>query len=119
MAILLSGCTKDAFDLRSQYTGPYSFTVQVHGAHGVGQDRLITDTTYTDAGAVLKGSRSGIMEIKGSRFDLQAVLHEHGDLTGYNNHGSGNFPTTGSIDYTYSSYSPSGSTRFHLTGNKQ
>lgn len=119
MALALSSCTKDAFDLRSQYIGPYSFTVEVHGAHGVGQDWLITDTTYTDAGAVLNGSRSGIIEIKGSSFDLQAVLHEHASLTGYHNHGSGSFPTTGSIDYTYSFYSPSGSTRVHLTGNKQ
>ena len=119
MVLLLSGCTKDAFDLRSQYTGPYSFTVQIHGAHGVGQDWLITDTTYTDAGAVLNGSRSGLMEIQGSSFELQAVLHEHGNLIGYYNPGSGNFPTTGSIDYTYRSNSPSGSTRFHISGNKQ
>lgn len=119
MAMVLSSCTKDAFDLRSQYIGPYSFTVQIHGAHGVGQDWLITDTSYTDAGAVLNGSQSGILEIKGSSFDLQAVLHEPASLTGYHNQGSGSFPTTGSIDYTYSFLSPSGSTRLHITGKKQ
>lgn len=63
MAMVLSSCTKDAFDLRSQYIGPYSFTVETHGAHGVGQDWLITDTSYTDAGAVLNGSQSGILEV--------------------------------------------------------
>ena len=73
----------------------------------------------TAAGAVLNGSRSGIIEIKGSSFDLQTVLHKHASLTGYDNHGSGSFPNTGSIDYTYSFYASSGSTRVHLAGNKQ
>lgn len=117
--MLVWGCTKDLFDMRTKYTGQYSFEIHKSWAYGTQQQWITGDTTYTEAGNVGKGNQDDAVEISMPSFDLEALLREDGSLDGIGNSGSGEFATTGSISYTLRNITPAGSTTTRITGSKQ
>ncbi|MGB3870181.1 MAG: hypothetical protein WBG34_09625 [Flavobacteriales bacterium] len=113
------GCKKDVFDSRTKYYGNYSFSVHSSWAYGVPGNFTTGDTSYTEVGEVKAGDLDDAVEISTSSIDIAAILREDGSLKGSGNPGSGEFPTTGSLVYTVSYYSPGGSSTVHINGSKQ